>query len=304
LTTETIYQVASISKPPLAYIALKLREEGKLDFEKPLYKYWGVYNDTDSITDEEEDAANGLLALFKNDASKEKAKQITAMMVMHHKTGLDNATYSNIDYTATPGAKYNYSGPAINILDKTIGKILGKTLTEYGREYIFDKIGMTHSSYTYEDEYDTIGAKGYRSDGSEWQRANLKGPNAAYSMRSTADEYSKFLRWMLDGCDLNEESQKMYLGNYFSMNYKWEEWHNLIWRTEVNKTIGDVVRHTGSNGFSFRGWVGLFPDQDATLCMFANSPSPNGYDHFNAVLKLFMGTSLASRDGNKQIPGF
>lgn len=304
LTTSSIYQVASISKPPLAYIALKVREEGKLDFDRPLYKYWGIYSDDDDITDAEEDAANGFLAKFKDDASKEKAKQITALMVMHHKTGLDNSTYNNITYSRTPGESYLYSGPAINLLDLTIGKILGKTLTEYGREYIFDKIGMTHSSYQYEDEYETIGAKGYRNDGLEWQRKNLAGPNAAYSMRSTADEYSKFLRWVLDGCDLNEESRRMYLEKGYSMNYDWEEWHNLIWRTEVNGELGDVVRHTGSNGYSFRGFVGMFPDRDATIAIFANSTSPHDYDHFSAVISLFLGNEkpLASRASNTQIP--
>ncbi len=304
LTTSSVYQAASISKPPLAYIALKVREEGKLDFDRPLYKYWGTYSDDDELTDAEEDASNGFLAKFADDASKEKAKQITALMVMHHKTGLDNSTYSNITYDRTPGGAYRYSGPAINLLDLTIGKILGKTLTEYGREYIFDKIGMELSSYQYEDKYDTIGVKGYRNDGSEWQRGNLKGPNAAYSMRTTADEYSKFLRWVLDGCDLNEESRQMYVDKYYNMNYDWEEWHNLIWRTEVNEELGDIVRHTGSNGFSFRGYVGFFPDLDATIVMFANSTSPAGYDHFSAVLSLFLGNKepLASRASGKHIP--
>ena len=100
--------------------------------------------------------------------SELKAKKITAHMTLVHTTGLDNKTYKDIVYKDLPGEKYRYSGPGIHLLDLTIGHILGKDLRDYSKDYIFDKIGMEHSNYFWQDEYDWTAACGYLANG-KWR---------------------------------------------------------------------------------------------------------------------------------------
>ena len=293
LTSRSIYQTCSIGKVPMAYMALKLQEEGKFDLNEPLYKYWG-----------DDDATNEMLALFADDASKEKAKQITGLMALTHMTGLNNSTYSNISYTDTPGAKYVYSGPAIHLVDLTLGKILGKSLNEYAREYIFDKIGMPDTDYNYTDSrYKLLAAYGYYPyDSSSRYRNTWAGnPNAAYTLRSSAEEFTKFVRWTMDGMDLTKESVDKMFENLVTVDEAESHYQNLVWQTRVHPELGTIRFHTGNNG-CFKGWMAFFPDLDKSLCFFINSDTTYGYAQ--PIIKLFMGnTTPVGSAGSGLVPG-
>ena len=224
-----------MSKVPLAYIAMKMVEEGKLDLMKPVYQYWADYTVGDGyvVLDDEatiaqKDAENAMLARFADDTAKAKAKLITSKMILLHTTGLDNGTYSGIkavddgnsstwewlrepDYTT-----YLYSGPAIHILDMTLGKILGKDLKDYSIDYIFDKVGIVHANYLWQDEYSSIAAIGHRENGTWSTSSSWNGTNAAYTLRTSTEEYTKFLKWINTGADFTDKS------NYDAMFAKYD----------------------------------------------------------------------------------
>ncbi len=270
LSTSTIYQAASISKPPLAYIALKLMEEGKLDLDEPVYRYYPQ-----------------MLDLFADAPSRRKAKQITAQMILVHTTGLDNKTYDNIVYEGTPGGKYIYSGPGIHILDLAIGHILGKNLREYSKDYIFDKLGMEHSNYYWQEEYAQTAAIGYLANG-KWRRnENWKEANAAYTLRTTSEEYTKFMLWILDGADLSKESYDMMFREYFKTPSG--DWQGLVWRKDRHPELGTVYHHSGNNR-CYKGWMGIFPDTRETLCFFTNYEAKKEF--INPMISAFMGNSV------------
>lgn len=276
LSTNTIYQAASISKPPMAYIALKLVEEGKLKLDRPLYKYW-----------------KGMLDLFADKESRKKAKKITAQMVMLHKTGLDNKTYDDIVYEGTPGEKYRYSGPGIHLLDLTIGHILGKDLRFYSKDYIFDKIGMGHSNYFWQDEYDWTAACGYLANGKWRYSKTWKDANSAYTLRTTSEEYTSFMRWVMDGADLSTESNELMFKEYFQIK-PGGDYQCLIWRKDRHPQLGTVYHHSGNNR-CYKGWMGIFPDTRETLCFFTNYETKKEF--INPMISAFMGneTPLSAR---------
>ncbi len=315
LNTITVYQACSMSKIPLAYIAMKMVEEGRLDLMKPVYQYWGDYTVDENYaeTDDEAtvaslDAANSMLALFADDTAKAKAKLITSKMILLHTTGLDNGTYSKIravddgdsgtwewlrdpDYTT-----YLYSGPAIHILDLTLGKILGDELgagyddlAEYSKHYIFNKIGIVHANYYWQDEFSKIAAIGHRASGS-WGGVNPTGwssSNAAYSLRTSTEEYTKFLRWINDGADFTDKA------NYDAMFADYDistdtatSWQGLVWRMEDNADIGLMYHHRGNNG-NYKGWMCTIPDKDETLVFMTNGET--GYNFYQAMAELFLG---------------
>jgi len=279
ITTESVYQAASISKPPMAYIALKLAEEGKLKLDKPIYKYY-----------------RPMLDLFADKESKKKAKKITAEMIMLHLTGLDNKTYKNIEYKGTPGEKYRYSGPAIHILDLAIGHILKKDLRFYSKDYIFDKIGMDHSNYYWLDEYDRTAVAGYRADGRHRYSKSWKEANAAYTLRTTSEEYTKFLKWIMNGADLSKESYEKMTKEYFQTPSG--DYQGLIWRKDNHPEMGTVFHHSGNNR-TYKGWMGYFPETQETLCFFINREIKGEF--INPVIAAFMGNDkpLTARKNRK-----
>lgn len=270
LSTNTIYQAASISKPPMAYIALKLVEEGKLKLDRPLYKYW-----------------KGMLDLFADKASRKKAKKITPFMTLVHTTGLDNKTYKDIVYEGTPGEGYRYSGPGIHLLDLAIGHILGKDLRFYSKDYIFDKIGMQHSNYFWQDEYDWTAARGYLANGKWRYTTTWKEANAAYTLRTTSEEYTAFMRWIMDGADLSEESYELMFKEYFVTPSG--DYQGLVWRKDKHPEMGTVYHHSGNNR-CYKGWMGIFPDSQETLCFFTNYETKKEF--INPMIAAFMGNEI------------
>lgn len=308
LNTTTVYQACSMSKVPVAYVAMKMVEEGRLDLMKPVYQYYGVYSDTDDITDEEEDANNEMLNRFIDPTAKAKAKLITTKMILLHTTGLDNGTYSNIrseddgnsetwEWTRQPDyTNYVYSGPAIHILDKLLGKILGDQLgsdyddlAKYSVKYIFDKVGIVHANYFWTDEFSKIAAKGHRANG-DYGGVNPTGwkeSNAAYTLRTSTEEYTKFLKWINTGADFTDKANYDAMFGRYGVNTDTEtSWQGLIWRAENHPQIGLMYHHRGNNG-NYKGWMCTIPAEDKTLMFMTNGET--GYNFYKAVAKLFLG---------------
>lgn len=313
LTTRSVYQACSMSKVPMAYMAMKMVEEGKLDLMKPVYQYYGVYSDDDEITDEQEDADNAMLALFADEESKVKAKKITTKMLLLHTTGLDNATYSGItsgsegiwkvepDYTT-----YKYSGPAVHILDLLLGKILGdlhgedyNDLAKYSMHYIFNKIGIVDANYFWKDEYSTLAAVGHYSNGTWGTGSKWTEANAAYTLRTSTEEYTKFLKWINKGADftggVESENYKAMFAQYGVDQDSETAWQGLIWRIENHADLGLVYHHRGNNT-NFNGWMCTIPEQDKTLMYMTNGQA--SYNYYQAVAELFLGAKLAALDGH------
>ena len=306
LNTTTVYQACSMSKVPLAYIAMKMVEEGKLDLMKPVYQYWADYTVGDGyvVLDDEatitqKDAENAMLARFADETAKAKAKLITSKMILLHTTGLDNGTYSGIravddgdsstwewlrepDYTT-----YLYSGPAIHILDMTLGKILGKDLKDYSIDYIFDKVGIVHANYLWQDEYSSIAAIGHRENGTWSTSSSWNGTNAAYTLRTSTEEYTKFLKWINTGADFTDKANyDAMFANYGISTDSSTAWQGLVWRMEDNADIGLMYHHRGNNG-NYKGWMCTIPSKDKTLVFMTNGET--SYNFYQAMAELFLG---------------
>ena len=145
ITTETLFNVGSISKTFVAYGILKLASEGKLSLNDNLYKYFPD---------------------FKN---KTIAKKIRLYHLLTHTSGIpdsrkvkdnhdfyltakDEENFAPLKQTNTlqfePGTKYRYSNPAFNGLALIIDKETGIKWQDYIAETIFQPAGMKISTIT------------------------------------------------------------------------------------------------------------------------------------------------------------
>jgi len=300
LSDKTIYQACSISKLPLSWIACKMIEEGSLELDKPLVDYYP-----------------GLLYYFSTAEDKELAKLLTPRICMSHRTGLDNKTYKKgaMVFGFTPDEKMKYSGPGIYCLQLTIEKIKGKKLNALAHEYIFDPLGMEHTNYVWVPYYDENHANGYNN--AKWEdvpmekvRKRSSSENAAFSMRTTAAECTKFVRAVMHHWGMNEETYQMMLapyGEYIPAEYKDREKKNVYkclgWACEVdNEEVGTIWYHGGNNG-RYKGNVIFIPSLDASLVYFTNAQHP--YEINTAIHNLFFKTQKPFsfiRKGHKTLP--
>lgn len=151
VTTKTLFQAGSISKPVAATGALYLVEKGKLSLDEPVnqqLKTWKVpdneFTATQKVT---------LLRLMSH----------TAGLTVHGFPGYDvdaplptlvqifngekPANTAPIRVDVAPGTIERYSGGGITIEQQLMIDVTGKPFPEFMRETVFDKISMTDSSY-------------------------------------------------------------------------------------------------------------------------------------------------------------
>lgn len=192
VTDATVFEAASLSKPVFAYAILKLVDAGKFDLDKPLNQYLpGNYDVGDDP----------------------RLSQITARRVLSHTTGFPNWRNGPLKIYLDPGTRFSYSGEGFVYLAKTIEHLTGEKFNDFMQRMVFEPLGMTSSSYTWQERYDTL--KTFRHNARGIATGQNKTPagasNAAASLHTTAQDFGRFVAAILNGTGLKPETRKLML---------------------------------------------------------------------------------------------
>ncbi len=136
---NTVFEAASLSKPVFAYAVLRLVDRGELDLDEPL---WNTLE----------------YERLQHDA---RARTITPRLVLTHTSGLPNWGDTPLELSYDPGSRWSYSGEGFVFLQRALERSTGLTLNELVQREVFDRLGMTRSSYVWRAEYDSLAATGH-----------------------------------------------------------------------------------------------------------------------------------------------
>ena len=131
VTTLTLFEAASLSKPVFAYAVLRLVAQGTLELDRALDSY--------------------LPAPYP--IGDPRGTAITARHVLSHTSGLPNwrhATNESLALAFAPGTKYLYSGEGYYFLQTVVEHVTGKPTAQLMRA-VLDDLGMRDSSYVWRD---------------------------------------------------------------------------------------------------------------------------------------------------------
>lgn len=173
---NSLFNVASLTKPVTAMTVLSLVSQGKWNLDEPLFKYW---IDPD----------------LKND---DRYKKITTRIILSHQTGFPNWRWKNKDgklsFDFEPGTKYQYSGEGFEYLRKAIENKFHKSLEELAKEIVFDPLGMNDTSYIWNEKKDADRIViGFDKNNNAYEIVKNKTPNAADDLVTSVEDYGKFL---------------------------------------------------------------------------------------------------------------
>jgi CubicO group peptidase (beta-lactamase class C family) len=197
---RTVFPAASLSKVVFAYAVLKLADEGKLDLDAPLSGYLPAYVEND-----------------------DRVNLITARHVLTHRTGFPNWRPGGKPLLIhfKPGERFSYSGEGFVYLQRAIETMTGQTLNEFIQKTVFRPVGMTNSSYVWQDEYEALAVSGHTEAGVPTGRGKTVegaspingggGPAAASTLLTTAADYAKFMIAVMNGTGLKEETARRFL---------------------------------------------------------------------------------------------
>ncbi len=186
VTETTLFASASIAKPVVTYLTLKLCEEGKLALDESLQNYLAEpYLEQQPLL-----------------------KRITARHVLSHTTGFPNwgETRYKPNIFFTPGERFSYSNESFIYLQKVLEEITKMNLDELFQEYMGSKFGFNDAGFVWKPEYEDTAAFGYLKDGTNrtWKPEN---PSATGSLFITAKDYAKFIISLMAG----QSKQSYYL---------------------------------------------------------------------------------------------
>jgi CubicO group peptidase (beta-lactamase class C family) len=183
---RTVFQAASLSKPVFAYGVLLLVREGRLDLDRSLSDYLGERYVEDPRVD-----------------------RITARLVLSHSTGFPNWRPRRwtddpgpLEIEFDPGARFQYSGEGYVYLQLVVEKLTGEPIDVYLRRAVLDPLGMSDSTYVWEERLETVHATPHDGEGAPQRKWRPREPLASGTLHTTARDYARFLEAMLAESEL------------------------------------------------------------------------------------------------------
>jgi CubicO group peptidase (beta-lactamase class C family) len=163
LTTDTIFRIASMTKPITSVLTMILYEEKKLDLNEPITKWFPQFEDMKVLKNKpgEYEDANRLITIldllthragftyggFQNGKLKDDYMKVLGGDI---DTELTNEQWVNglasLPLVSQPGEIFNY-GKSTDLLGILISTIEGKSLGKVMEEKIFDPLAMTDTFF-------------------------------------------------------------------------------------------------------------------------------------------------------------
>jgi CubicO group peptidase (beta-lactamase class C family) len=274
---DTIFNVASLTKPIVTMTTLQLVKSGKWDLDEPLAHYW---TDPDIAADP-------------------RAKILTTRHVLSHQTGFPNwrfnAASKKLAFEFDPGTKFQYSGEGFEYLRKALEKKFGKTLPELASSLIFTPLGMRDTQFTWDAHTDESRFARWHDENGKHAYPDHKTTkaNAADNLLTTVEDYGRFAAWVINGGGLSESlwqqmttKQSTIAPNVFM---------SLGWELHQDFPNGEyALIHSGSDE-GVKTLVILFPKSKQGVVVLTNGD--NGYKLYEraVVESLDYGSELMKR---------
>ncbi|WP_078589278.1 MULTISPECIES: serine hydrolase domain-containing protein [Streptomyces] len=278
VTTDSVFQIGSVSKGYTAAMVVLLAEAGKLDLDAPVVDVLPEF----AIADEE------------------ASRTITPRQLLNHTSGIEGdyvndtgrgddclARYiegvRTVGLTNPPGATVSYSSTAYNVLGRIVEVVTGGTWDEALRELLTGPLGLEHTMTLPEEVLRFRAAMGHMADPGEepvptplWNMLpRSAGPYGGIC--ATAADVARFARLFVDGgvapdgtrvlpvavveAMLNREVEmpdQWFLGAHWGLGWGLFEW--------------DGVRGFGHDGSTFGqlAYLRAIPEKGVAVVLLTN----------------------------------
>lgn len=172
---NSLFNVASLTKPVTAMTVLRLVSLGKWNFDEPLDKYW----------------------VDPDIAKDPRQKKLTTRMILSQQSGFPNWRWQKNDkklsFEFDPGTKYQYSGEGFEYLRKAIENKFQKSLECLAEEMIFKPLNMSDTSYLWNERFLDKMVVGNDKEGKPYDIVKNTKASAADDLITSVEDYGKFM---------------------------------------------------------------------------------------------------------------
>jgi len=269
---NSIFSIASVTKPLTAVGVMKLVEDGKLTLETPIIKYFPNF-----IPD--------------------FSKKITIRHLLNHSSGMqanigrkdDNGNglmpgkelrtldklleeFENSKLKFEPGTNYEYNNFGYTLLAYIIEKVSGKTYADYMEQAVFKPANMKSTTVNkYKSTrkrafpHSGLGMKNFKKQDSNIHFSEVKG---AGNINSTTGDLYNFMKALENGTLLEPATVNKLYNDTQLMGYN-ESKYGLGWRIE-HKGGEKWINHTGLLP-GYTSIIGSLPKRDIKIIILTNA---------------------------------
>jgi len=205
-TSDTLYEIDSMTKTFTAILAVQLQNEGLLSLDDPITKFLQEFRGTNFdknritlfhlITH-----TSGLVEVPFKAYFKYLIKflfRATKGKVFPPRYSLDTSLFlqeiSQLKLKDNPGTKFRYSNSGVGLVGKILERITNSTYEELIKSRILDVLSMNDTTITISDSHKEKLATGYLHTGKEAEPINVPAVESAGSICSTVSDLLKFLK--------------------------------------------------------------------------------------------------------------
>jgi CubicO group peptidase (beta-lactamase class C family) len=264
LSTNSVFQIGSMTKQFTAIAVLMLEEQGKLKVSDPISKYIPSYPNGNNIT------IHHLLTHTSGikDFTKMKGLQDIAQKEMSPEQMVDFFKNDPVDFA--PGEKFDYNNSGYVVLGYIIELASGETYEDFITKNIFNQIGMTNSYYATDRKIIKNRAYGYHKKSYGYVNKtviNFSVPFASGSLMSTLDDMLKWQNALNKDLLLNSKNEMKAFTRY-KLNDGKEIEYGYGWH--LKSINGIATREHGGSIFGFKSMAVYIPSEDIYVIGFSN----------------------------------
>ncbi len=204
-STQTLFNIASMTKPITAETILRLVAAGKLPLDLSMAPDWV---DPDLADDP-------------------RHRNLTPRIALSHRTGFPNwrrmSPGGRLAFQAPPGVRFGYSGEGFNYVARFAEKKTGTSFEALADEYVFRPIGMNRTSYSHRDWMEGHVAVPMDSTG-HWGKPDLHPEgewSAADDIFTTVRDYATLMISVMNGEGLDPDLAKDRMRGEVSIANQW-----------------------------------------------------------------------------------
>jgi CubicO group peptidase (beta-lactamase class C family) len=266
-TADSLFDIASISKPFTAAAVLRLEMQGKLKVEDPISRFFP-------------------------EAPPDKAK-ITLHQLLTHTAGLPESLGPEYEHLSRhhflerlfavrlahpPGGRFIYSNDGYSLLAAVVERVSGRSFGDFLRSEVFLPAGMKHTGflpdapdlgrlahgYTGDNDWGTSLDHPHAPDGPWW---NLRGNGGI--LTTTGDLYRWHVTLQSNAVLSAAERAKYETPKVPETNAPYPK-YAYGWSVDKSPTGGRELSHVGGNGV-FMSDYRRYPDDGAVIVVASNS---------------------------------
>jgi len=289
LTTDSVYNLGSITKQFTAAAILTLEMQGKLSVTDLASKYLdGVPVDKASIT---------LHHLLTHSSGLESDFSPTDYEPVGREEYVRRALQSTLLFK--PGSGYEYSNAGYSLLAAIVEKVSGQSYEAYLTGRVLKPAGMLETGYKAPAWAPARIAHGYR-DGQDWGTIvqRIAPPDAPYWMlrgngglHTTLGDMLAWHRALDSDAVLSKEARAKYVKGYVAEGPAGRSFYAYGWAVSRTRRGTTVVQHNGGNGIFVAEFL-RFPDEDAMVFLTSTNADMKASPVVPAVERMLFGETV------------